>query len=175
MKKERGQAVANAITCIRIFCAAGLIFCPAFSAWFYVIYLMGGISDVLDGMAARHFGKETVFGAQLDTIADAVFTAIVMIKLVRAVDFPLWIIIWAVCIAVIKCMNVIVGFVMQKRFLPEHTVLNKICGILLFVLPLFIGRCSRQWAVILTIPVCAAATAAAVQEGCFIRMGKEIR
>ena len=167
--------MTNIITGIRIVCALALIFCPTFSIWFYVLYILGGISDVLDGMAARHLGKETKFGAQLDTIADIVFTGIVLIKLVRAVYIPVWLIIWTVCIAIIKCINIISGFVICKRFVSEHTAMNKICGVLLFVIPLCIGNFPWQPVAVLIILTCAAATLAAFQEGHYIHTGKEIR
>ena len=94
--------MANIITGVRIVCAAALIFCPTFSAWFYALYILGGISDVLDGAAARHFGRETKLGAQLDTLADVVFTAVVLLKVVQTVKIPMWLIVWIACIAVIS-------------------------------------------------------------------------
>lgn len=166
--------MANAITCIRIACAAGLIFCPAFTAWFYALYLIGGVSDVLDGIAARHFGKATKFGARLDTAVDIVFTAAVLIKLVRSMDIPAWIILWIVCIAIIKCVNIIGGFVIYKRFIAEHTIPNKLCGVLLFAIPLCVNLLPPQPVRFLMILTCAAATAAAVQEGHYFFAGKEV-
>ena len=166
--------MANVITGIRIVCALVLIFCPTFSTRFYVLYIVGGISDVLDGAVARHFGRETKLGAQLDTLADVVFTAVVLIKVVRAVYVPTWLIIWIVCIAVIKCVNVVSGFVIHKRFVSEHTVMNKICGALLFAIPLCMGCFPRQAVAVLVILTCTAASLAAVQEGHYIRTGKEI-
>lgn len=166
--------MANVITGIRIVCALVLIFCPTFSTWFYVLYISGGISDVLDGIAARRLGKETKLGAQLDTVADIVFVLIVLIKVVRTVYIPIWLIIWIACIAVIKFISIISGFVIYKRFVSEHTVMNKICGILLFAIPLCIGLFPRQPVAMLIILTCCAATFAAVQEGHYIRTGKEI-
>ena len=167
--------MANIITGIRVVCALALIPCPAFTARFYALYLVGGISDVLDGRIARRLGKETRLGAQLDTIADAVFTAVVLIKIVRAVHIPTWLLVWIVGIAVIKCVNVISGFLICGRFVSEHTVMNKICGGLLFAIPLCIKWLPWQAVTVLTVLGCAAATFAAVQEGHYIRIGKDIR
>ena len=167
--------MANVITGIRIVCALILIFCPTFSRWFYALYLLGGISDVLDGIAARHFGKETALGARLDTVADTVFTVIVIIKVVRAIHIPTWLLVWTVCIAVIKIVNIVSGFALYKRFVSEHTVMNKLCGVLLFAIPLCIDRLPWQALAILTILTCAVASFAAVQEGHYIRTGKEIK
>lgn len=166
--------MANIITGIRILCALALIFSPTFSAWFYALYILGGISDVLDGFIARHFGKETKLGARLDTAADIVFTAVVMIKVLLTVKIPLWVIVWTVCIAAVKCINIISGLVIHKRFIAEHTVLNKICGVLLFAVPLCIERLPGLPVNVLLALTCVTATFAAFQEGHYIRRGKEI-
>lgn len=166
--------MANVITCIRIVCATGMIFCPTFSVWFYVLYIVCGISDVLDGVAARRFGKETKLGARLDTAADIIFFAVAIIKTLSAIVIPLWLVIWIIFIAGIKCVNIIIGLIIYKRFIPEHTFMNKICGVLLFAIPLCIGLFSRQIVLTLMLFTCGIATFAAAQEGCYIRKGKEM-
>ena len=166
--------MANAITSVRILCALVLIFCKTFSRCFYILYIFGGISDVLDGIVARYLGKETKLGAQLDTFADIIFALIVIIKIVQASSIPVWITVWVICIAVIKCINIISGFIVEKRFVSEHTILNKTCGVILFAIPLCINRLPRQAVTILIILTCAIATIAAIQEGHYIRTGKEI-
>ena len=162
------------ITGIRIVCALGLIFCPPFSILFYVLYLIGGVSDVLDGIVARRLGKETKSGAQLDTAADIVFTVAVIAKTLPAIDTPAWVIVWIACIAVIKAVNIICGFVIRKHFVAEHTVPNKVCGALLFALPLCIGFLPGKPVILLTVLTCAAATFAAIHEGYCVCTGKEI-
>ena len=164
----------NIITSIRVVCAVGLIVCPPFSTWFYALYLLGGISDVLDGFLARRLKKETKFGAKFDTVADMVFAVVVILKVVLTIDIPVWLIVWIGGIAVIKCFNIVLGFVLHKRFVAEHTVLNKLCGVLLFLIPLGIGWLPRLPVVVMIFLTCAVATVAAVQEGQYIRKGKEI-
>ena len=170
---KTGSVTANALTAVRILCALILCFCPAFSKRFYAVYLLGGASDVLDGIAARHSGKASAFGARFDTVSDIVFTAVMLIKIIRAVSFPVWLILWIVCIAVMKGINILCGFVLYKRFVSEHTVLNRLCGVLLFALPFCIGGLfPRIPTAPLFLPVCVTATLAAVQEGHYIRIGK---
>ncbi len=167
--------MANIITGIRIICAVALISCPAFSKWFYVFYIAGGISDVLDGYLARLLKKETKLGARFDTVADIIFTLVVIIKVIQMVNVPVWLLIWAICIAAVKCINIISGFVIYKRFVSEHTIMNKICGVLLFAIPFCIGIFHNQPITdVLIVLTCAAATFAAVQEGHYIRIGKEV-
>lgn len=160
--------MANVITGIRIICAVALIFCPIFSICFYVLYFVCGISDVLDGAVARKFEKGTKFGAQFDTVADIIFAAVVLIKLIQAIYIPMWLIIWTACIAAIKCINIVCGFVIHKRFVSEHTLMNKICGILLFAIPICAGCLSWRLTEVLIIFTCAMATVAALQEGYYI-------
>ena len=166
--------MANVITSVRIVLALALIFCPMFSGAFYVVYILGGISDVFDGIVARRFDKETKFGSQFDTSADVVFSIIVIIKVVKIIHIPLWLIIWIICISAIKIFNFILSIASYKSIIPEHTVMNKVCGILLFVIPIFIGFLPCNVYKLLIIATCVVSTLAAIQEGYYIRIGKEI-
>ena len=166
--------IANTITCVRILCGVTLIFCTPFSQWFYFLYVIGGISDVIDGFVARRLKTESKLGAKLDTIADLIFAVVVLLKIINAVNVPMWLIIWIICIAIIKFINIVSGIIRSGNFPSEHTVLNKMCGALLFAIPFCIGRLPWQVVALLVIIACALATAAAIQEGYFIRKGKGI-
>lgn len=175
-KKGNGHKgiMANAITCIRIVCALCLVFCPTFSGWFFLFYVVGGISDVLDGMVARRLGTESTRGARLDTVADFAFLFVVLVKVLRAVPLPFWLIIWVICIAIIKCVNIVSGFIVTGHLISVHSVVNKVCGVLIFAIPMYVVQVPWRLAGILIILTCAATTFAALQEGYFIRAGKEI-
>ena len=67
---------------------------------------------------------------------------------------------------VIKAINLISGYVIRKEFVALHTVMNKVTGVLLFVLPLTVTVIDLKYSGAV---VCAAATFAAIQEGHFIR------
>ena len=84
-------------------------------------------------------------------------------------DIPTWLYVWTAVIVLIKFINIISGYVMQKRFVAVHTAMNKATGMLLFILPLTISIVPLKYS---GIPICSAATFAAVQEGYFIRIGK---
>ena len=64
------KALANRITICRILCSIALLFFPAFSPAFYVLYITAGISDMVDGWVARRTHTTSELGAKLDTIAD---------------------------------------------------------------------------------------------------------
>ena len=71
-----------------------------------------------------------------------------------------------------KIINIISGFAVQKKFVAVHTVLNKVTGAILFLLPLTVPFADLRYSGSV---VCAVATLAAIQEGHFIRMkGKAI-
>ena len=161
--------MANVITGLRILVSAALLFCPVFSPIFYALYLIGGLSDMADGIIARNTKTVSEFGSRFDSIADFVFVAVCLIKILPVMDIPIWLYVWTAVIALIKVVNIISGYVMQKRFVAVHTAMNKATGMLLFILPLTISIVPLKYS---GIPICSAATFAAVQEGYFIRIGK---
>ena len=163
--------MANLITCMRILCAAALAFLPVLSPSFYAVYLLAGVSDMLDGFVARRTNTASSLGAKLDTLADFVFAAVCLIRLLPLFVLPLWLRSWIALIAAIKFVNMISGWIMHRRFVSEHTRLNKLTGLLLFALPLLLPAVDLKVAAGI---VCSVATIAAVQEGHYIRTGRLI-
>ena len=162
--------MANTITFFRIAVSIILLFCPVFSPAFYALYIAAGLSDMLDGFAARKTDTVSELGARLDTIADFVFVVVCLIKLLQILSIPAWLYGWIGIIAFIKVVNIISGFAVQKRFVPVHSLMNKATGALLFLLPLTIPAVPLKYSAVI---VCAAATFAAIQEGHFIRTERE--
>ena len=112
---ERNAHMANMITGTRIVCSIALLFCSVFSIPFYALYIIAGITDMIDGAVARKTQTVSEFGSKLDTIADFVFVAVCLIKIVPAVHIDKWMYIWIAIIAVIKLINIVSGFVIQKK------------------------------------------------------------
>ena len=153
--------IANIITGSRIVFSLSLLFVPLSSAWFYVLYLLCGLSDMIDGTVARRTSSASEFGARLDTVSDFVFMTVALIKFVPHLHIPVWLWIWIGIIALIKLGNVVLGFVCTKKFVSPHTVLNKIAGLLLVLLPVTISFVDLTY----TLPiVCTLATVAAIHE-----------
>ena len=161
--------MANVITGIRILLSVGLLFCPALSPSFFILYLMAGLSDMLDGPVARRTHTVSSFGAKLDSGADMLFAAVCLVKLLPVLAVPTWLYIWIAAIALIKLINIGIGFVMQKRFVAVHSRANKVTGLLLFLLPLTLPFLDLTYT---APPVCGFASFAAVQECRFIRTGR---
>ena len=158
--------IANFVTSLRIVFSLIMLYFPVFSPGFYACYMLAGITDMVDGSVARRFGTESEFGEKLDTVADIIFVAASLYKLLPAIALATGIWIWTGIIAVVKVINIISGFVVQKRFVAVHSLANKITGIALFLLPLTLPFVDIKYTAVL---VCMLATFAAVQEGHFIR------
>ena len=163
--------IANFITGTRILCCVALLFCQAFSLSFFGLYLAAGLTDMIDGPVARKTGTVSELGAKLDTAADFVFVAVCLWKLLPGLSVPLWLWTWIVLIALIKMINIVSGYVIQKKYVVLHTVMNKITGSLLFLLPLTLPVAALKYSAPL---VCTVATFAAIQEGHHSRSGKEV-
>ena len=119
-------------------------------------------SDMIDGTIARKTNAVTEFGSKLDTVADFVFVAVCLIKLLPLIHISVWLLTWIAVIAVIKTVNFAWGFVYRKKLVALHTVLNKATGTLLFLLPFTLQSVAPTYSFAV---VCIIATIAAFQEG----------
>ena len=162
--------IANILTSCRIFGSILLLFFSVFSAEFYIIYLLCGFSDMIDGTIARKTHSASELGSKLDTAADFVFVTASLIKLVPAIHIPRWLWIWGGVIAVIKISNIIWGYVSKNQFIALHTIMNKATGLLLFLLPLTISFVELKYSAIV---VCSVATFSAIQEGIYVMADRE--
>ena len=157
MKKH----IANIITGSRIVFSLSLLFIPLSSAWFYALYLLCGLSDIVDGIVARRTNRASDFGAKLDTAADMVFAAAAAVKILPGLVLPKWLWVWILLIALVKLSSIAVGFLRCGRLVALHTKLNKATGLMLFLLPLTLGCIDAAHSIAV---VCPVATLAAVQE-----------
>ena len=157
MKKH----IANIITGSRIVLSLPLLFIPLSSAWFYALYLLCGFTDMIDGTVARKTKSASEFGAKLDTVSDFVFMTVALIKFVPYLRISVWLWIWIGVIAMMKLGNAVWGFVRTKKLISPHTVLNKVMGLLLFLLPMTVSFIELTYILLF---VCAVATAAAIHE-----------
>jgi len=165
------KQTANIITISRILSSIYLLFCPVFSISFSITYLFCGITDMVDGTIARKTKSISELGARLDTIADSVFVAVCFVKILPLIQFPTWLWTWILMIAIIKIGNVVWGLISNKKLVSMHTILNKVTGFLLFLLPLTLSFIEPIYS---SVVVCFVATVAAINEVYHTRMGKEI-
>ena len=163
--EQMAKHLANILTGCRILGSILLLVFPAFPVAFYITYLFCGLSDMIDGTIARKTNSTSKFGSQLDTIADLIFVAASLFKLLPAIHIPGWLWIWGGVIAVIKISNIIWGYVSKKQFISLHTIMNKVTGLLLFLLPLTVSFVELKY---IAIAVCSIATLSAIQEWFYV-------
>jgi CDP-diacylglycerol--glycerol-3-phosphate 3-phosphatidyltransferase len=165
MKKH----IANIITGSRIVLSLPLLFIPLSSAWFYVLYLFCGLTDMIDGTIARKTGAVSKIGAKLDAVADFVFMFVCWVKIFPLIHIPVWLWVWIIVVVLIKIFNITLVFIQKKKLISIHSVLNKITGFALFLLPLSLTFVETTYSIA---TICVLATIAATQEVCFLQKGK---
>lgn len=159
------------MTASRIIFSLPLLFLPLSSVWFYILYLICGLTDMIDGTIARKTGAVSQFGARLDTASDLVFMFVCTVKILPFLSLPLWLWVWITLIASVKILNITLILIYKKKLISIHSVLNKITGFALFLLPLSLTFIKPAYS---TLIICALATLALIQEVYLIAKGKEL-
>lgn len=122
----------NALSALRLVLSVFIFTTEAFTAPFYALYLAAGVTDLFDGYLARCFSAESVFGARLDSLADFVFTFVVLYCVIPAIMLPRWAWLWIAVIVLIRVCTLAVGLCRFSQAAFLHTLLNKLTGLLLF-------------------------------------------
>jgi cardiolipin synthase (CMP-forming) len=108
----------NTLTLVRILAIP--LFLTLLSSRLYlgalIVFVVGGLTDALDGAVARMMSQQTSLGTYLDPIADKllVISSFVMLGLIGAI--PPWFAVLVVCRDVI----IIFGYVMIYFLVPER-------------------------------------------------------
>ena len=120
---------------MRIVCSVFIMFTKPFSLLFWILYIVCGISDILDGFIARSMKQESEFGAKLDSIADIIFISSVTIVLIPIIKIPYFVWVCVVVVIFIRTLSYLIGLKKFCTFTSLHTYANKLTGLLLFVIP----------------------------------------
>lgn len=130
---------ANLITLFRIAAAAALVFVPPYSGPFWLCYLGGGFSDLLDGAVARLLKQQSPAGAKLDSIADLIWVSALLFSMLGSIRLPSWLWQWMVCIALLRIAGYGIGFYRYRTFSPSIPMPTRLRGRLFFCF-----RCSTN-------------------------------
>ncbi|MBS4536501.1 CDP-alcohol phosphatidyltransferase family protein [Clostridium sp. D2Q-14] len=132
--------IPNILSILRVICSVLLILLIDNRIGFVCLYLVIGLTDVLDGFIARRFMVESNLGAKLDSVADFVFYIILFFICVNlyssiiTVSYKIAIIV----IIFIRLINLLLTKIKYKKFVFVHTIANKVSGVLLYFLPVVI-------------------------------------
>lgn len=153
--------IPNFMSISRIIFSLILIFVRPLSIAFFTIYLICGLSDMLDGFIARSTGTTSKLGEKIDSIADLSMIVVLMLILYPIINPPTKILIWIVIICVIRLTSAAVAMKKYKTFAMLHTYGNKITGFILFIFPMLLPYIH---AIVLMYAICAVASLSALEE-----------
>ncbi|HHV45931.1 MAG TPA: CDP-diacylglycerol--glycerol-3-phosphate 3-phosphatidyltransferase [Tissierellia bacterium] len=120
------MTIPNILTIIRI------ILVPLYLFVFYtleenrilysgIIYILAGLTDMLDGRIARKYGMVSKLGAALDPLADKLMTFAVLISFTSAQLISPWVLL---IIGIKEILMILGGFIIylfkEKRVLPSN-------------------------------------------------------
>lgn len=129
------KILPNLITMSRIILSVVILFTEPFHMMFYIIYSICAVSDMLDGMIARKTKTESNFGAKLDSAADMVLLAVLILVLYPRVQLTTGIILAILTVAMVRLASIIIVARKYKTFAILHTLGNKAAGLMVFLLP----------------------------------------
>lgn len=134
--------IPNIITVFRLFLVPLIIWLIVSSNLLaaFIIFLLAGVTDMLDGFLARRFGWQTELGAYLDAIADKALLMSVYASLAFFGHLPAWI-----AIVVVSRDVLIIGAVMLSWLLDRAIEIR----------PLFISKVNTAVQIALALLVLA--------------------
>ena len=142
----------------------GLLYLPG-AVWSWLaggLFLVAGITDLLDGWLARRMKKVTVLGQYLDPVADKILVASMLVMLSNLGRLPAWMTILIICreIAVtgMRALAATHGLTVPSDRWGKSKTAMQMLGVLLLILyypmggfdPAFWGLCSMWLAVAIT-------------------------
>ena len=153
--------VPNFISFSRIIFSLLLIFVKPLGLVFNTIYIICGLSDIIDGFIARKTGTTSRLGEKLDSIADMVMIVVLLLVLYPIINPTTEIIIWIILITIVRVTSMLVAIKKYKTFVMLHTYGNKITGLALFIFPILLSYIHTP---LLIIIICAIASISAIEE-----------
>ena len=155
------KIIPNCISFTRIIFSLILLFVKPLSLVFYSIYFVCGGSDILDGFISRKTETTSILGAKLDSLADMIMAAVLLVVLYPMVKPSTKIIIWISLIGIIRLASIAVALKKYKTFASIHTYGNKITGIVLFLFPVMLSYVNTTVLMYIT---CVVASLSAIEE-----------
>lgn len=124
-----------------------LVLGPEADGWAFVVLMVAGFTDWLDGFVARRMGTVSRLGVLLDPLADRLYIAAALIGLVLREIIPLWLVIVLLTREVL--LAGLIPFLRRAGVvaLPVHYVGKAATLNLLYAFPLlFLGDGVSAWA-----------------------------
>ncbi len=135
--KEVTMSIPNLITSLRF------LLIPAFAYFFFstiyygleisiVIFLLSGLTDIMDGYIARKYNQITKLGMVLDPLADKLMLVTVLVSVTISNNIPVWII----SIVTFKEVLMIIGALMlikENNIVVPANVFGKLSTLMSYI------------------------------------------
>ena len=169
-------SIANFLTILRIVFSPLLLFLHPLSFSFDTLYILLGLTDILDGFIARKTKTTSKLGSSLGwlfltdaNIGDIVFCASSFIAIYPTLELNAYISLFIAIIFMLRVVNIIVGYIKEKKLILLHTIPNKATGFLLYLFPLTLNFISHDLSATV---IAGVALYASIGEGYLIWNGK---
>jgi cardiolipin synthase len=141
MSRGAGLSIPNLITLARILLVPVIVWAIASNQMqiAFALFLIAGLSDLVDGFLAKRFGMATELGAYLDPLADKAMIVSIYVTLGIADIIPRWLVILVVSRDIMIVAAIMLSWLIDKPVkLKPLTVskLNTVAQILLALLVL---------------------------------------
>lgn len=164
--------IPNILSVIRIVLSLSLMLFVGYRTVFFLIFILCGLSDLLDGIIARKTNSQSELGARLDSLGDLLFFMVVLVCVVIwAWEGLLTLLPYIAAITLIRFANLAIAAIRFRKFAGIHTYANKATGLLIFI---SFGVFILTGTIIAFIPVCAVAVISALEEMLILLTAKEL-
>lgn len=122
------MTAANLVTLIRVLLVPAIVFAliEGFYGWAFVLFLVAGLSDAVDGAIARLFDQQSDLGVILDPVADKLLlvSVFVMLGLLEAV--PTWLVLAVVSRDLVIVAGVLITHMIGRPMSVRPAFVSKV-------------------------------------------------
>lgn len=164
--------IPNALSVLRMALSLCLFLFLGSRVIFFIIFILCGLSDLLDGMIARKTNSQSALGARLDSFGDLLFFLTVLACVVIWAGQEMFLLLpYIAAIVIIRFINLGVAAIRFHKFAIIHTYANKATGLLVFI---SFGVYILTSSIIAFVPVCVIAALSALEETIILITSKEL-
>ena len=136
--------IPNALSLTRLFLCIPLALLLPFSVFYIVLFIIAGVTDLLDGKLARRIKNGTSeLGATLDSIGDVCLVGVIIFAIMPKMETWGWL--WIAYVSVLALKVIVstgIGYIKFKEIISLHTISLKVLFTGFFIYPLlyyFVG------------------------------------
>lgn len=169
MKLKR---VPNMLSALRIALSLCMLLFLNDRAVCFAVFMLAGVSDMLDGIIARRADAQSQLGARLDTAGDiALFMTALLCVGIWAGEAVLPYAPYVTGIVLLRFGNIAISAIKFRKPAGVHTLANKAAGLLIFAALGVYILTGLRWAFI---PGCVVAAVSAIEEMAILLTSKRL-